>query len=299
MCTHYLIPLLLMFMLGCVKEAKLGTVENPVTLYFTPSVDSEVITSKSTEFIKFLEKETGLYFKTGVPTSYIAVVEAFGSHRADIGVMNSFGYLLAHEKYGAQAKLRVMRYGEDYYRGQIITHVESGIDDIKSLSGKKFAFTDSSSTSGYMFPLKMFKDRGIQLGQQVFAMKHNNVVAMVYQRQVHGGATFYSKPAKDGAIRDARARVKTQFPDVESKVKILALTEKIPNDPFVFRKELPRRVVKKFIAAIMKFIKTKRGKDIFEEIYGFNDLVPTSDADYDGLRAMVKTIDVDAESILK
>ncbi|MCB9060194.1 MAG: phosphate/phosphite/phosphonate ABC transporter substrate-binding protein [Halobacteriovoraceae bacterium] len=291
--------LVLVFNLSCVKQEKLGSQNNPIKLYFTPSVDSDTITTNSDVFIKFLEKETGLYFKTGIPTSYIAVVESFGSKRADIAVMNSFGYLLAHSKYGAQAKLRVIRYGHDYYQGQIIVKADSGIEKLSDLNNKKFAFTDSSSTSGYMFPLKILKDEKINLGGQVFAMKHDNVVTMVYQGQVDAGATFYSEPDADGKIRDARARVKTQFPDVEEKIKILKVTEKIPNDPFVFRKELPKEITDKFISAVKKFITTDEGKTIFENIYSVNGLADTTDEDYDGLRNMVKAINVDAESILK
>ena len=123
-------------------------------------------------------------FKTGIPTNYVAVVEAFGSSRADIGVMNSFGYIMANEKYGASAKLRVIRYGHDYYMGQIIAHVDSGINSVNDIKGKKFAFTDPSSTSGYMFPLKILKDAGVELGNTVFAIKHDNVVSMIYQKQM-------------------------------------------------------------------------------------------------------------------
>ena len=290
---------LLILSAGCINEAKLGTADNPIKLYFTPSVDSETIATNSDEFIKFLEKETGLLFKTGIPTNYIAVVEAFGSKRADIGVMNSFGYLMANEKYGAEAKLRVIRYGRDHYFGQIITHVDSGIKEIKDLQGKKFAFTDSSSTSGYMFPMKILKEHNIKLGNSVFAIKHDNVVTMVYQKQVDAGATFHSPPNEDGKINDARARVRTQFPDVEEKVKILTITEKIPNDPFVFRKDLPAEITKKFILAVNKYIKTDEGKKIFTNIYGVDGLVPTQDKDYDGLRAMVKAIDLDTSKMLE
>ncbi len=254
-------------MVGCQKEEKLGTVNNPVKLYFTPSVDSDTIASNSADFLKFLEKETGLFFKTGIPTNYVAVVEAFGSKRADIGVMNSFGYIMANTKYGATAKLRVVRYGHDYYQGQIIAHVDSGITSIKDLDGKKFAFTDPSSTSGFMFPTKMLKDNNVKPGNTTFAIKHDNVVTMIYQKQVDAGATYYSAPSKEGKIRDARARVKTQFPDVEEKIKIITITEKIPNDPFVFRKDLPKDITTKFIAAVKKYIGTERGKKVFRSIY--------------------------------
>lgn len=284
---------------ACQKEQPLGSQDNPVKLYFTPSVDAETIATNSTDFIKYLEAETGLYFKTGIPTNYVAVVEAFGSKRADIAVMNSFGYLLANQKYNAHARLRALRYGEDSYHGQIIAHVDSGINSVKDLTGKKFAFTDSSSTSGYMFPLKMIKDAGADLGNTTFAIKHDSVVTMIYQRQVDAGATYYSPPAEDGTIRDARARVKTQFPDVEDKVKLIAVTEPIPNDPFVFRDGLPEEIAGKFIAALKKYIATPEGQQSFKNIYSVEGVVDTTDEAYDGLRAMIKAIEINIEEQLK
>lgn len=298
-----LMTLLLAFMtlalLSCQTDAPLGTKDNPVKLYFTPSVDSDTIASNSRDFINFLEKETGLIFKTGIPTNYVAVVEAFGSMRADIGVMNSFGYLMANDKYGAEAKLRVIRYGHDYYQGQILAHAESGIKGVKDLEGKKMAFVDPSSTSGYMFPLKIMKDAGVEPGNTTFANKHDNVVIMIYQRQVDAGATYYSAPSEAGEIRDARSRVKTQFPDVEEKIKIVTTTDKIPNDPFVFRKDLPKEITDKFIAAVKKFISTPEGKDIFQRIYSVEGVVDTSDSDYDSLRSLVKAINLDTSKLVK
>lgn len=287
------------FFMGCKQDDALGTKNNPVKLYFTPSVDADTIASNSDDFIKFLEKETGLYFKTGIPTSYIAVVEAFGSERADIGVMNSFGYLMANEKYGAEAKLRVIRYGHDYYQGMIVANADSGINTVADLKDKRFAFVDPSSTSGYMFPLKVVKDAGIELGNTTYAMKHDNVITMVYQKQVDAGAAYYSAPGEDGSIRDARQRVQTQFPDVAAKVKIVAITEKIPNDPFVFRKNLSNEVTTKFIDALKKYIGTENGQKTFKNIYSVDGIIDATDADYNGLRDMIKSINLKTEDLIK
>lgn len=288
----------LMGLTACQKDAPLGSQDNPVKLYFTPSVDADTITQNSDEFVKYLEKETGLYFKTGIPASFVAVVEAFGSERADIGVMNSFGYILAHEKYGADAKLRVIRYGHDYYQGVILARTDRGINELKDLQGKKFAFTDPSSTSGYMFPKKMIQEAGVELGEHVFAGKHDSVVTMIYQGQVDAGAAYYSAPSEDGTIRDARSRVITQFPDVADKVKVVAITDKIPNDPFVFRKGLPEEVTKKFISAVKKYLETEAGKTVFKNIYSVDGLVDSSDADYEGLRKTLEAINVNPAELL-
>ena len=141
-------------------------------------------------------------------------------------------------------------------------------------------------------------DNNVNLGNQTFAIKHDNVVTMVYQKQVDAGATYYSAPSADGKIRDARDRVKTQFPDVEDKVKIVTITEKIPNDPFVFRKDLPQEVTDKFIAAVKKYIKTENGKRIFKNIYSVGGLVDAKDSDYDALRELIKSININLEEHL-
>jgi phosphonate transport system substrate-binding protein len=246
-----------------------------------------------------LHRETGYYFTSAVPTNYITVVEAFGSSRADIALINSFSYLLAHDKYGVEAKLRAVRFGLDYYLGQIVARADSGINEVKDLDGKKFAFTDASSTSGYMFPLKMMKDAGVEPAATTFAMKHDNVITMVYQKQVDAGATFYSPPTEDGKARDARSRVLTQFPDVLERVKIIAITDKIPNDPFVFRKGLPAELVNNVIKGLKSYLKTAEGKDIFFQIYNMEDMLDVTDADYDDLRNTIRTLDLSIKDIIK
>lgn len=291
--------LIITSLLGCFKNKKLGSKTNPVKLYFTPSIDGAIILPNSQKFIKYLEKETGLFFKSGIPTNYISVVEAFGSKRADIGLMNSFGYLLANRKYGARTYLKVIRHGKGYYRGQILAHVDSNIKTIKDIHGKRFAYTDSSSTAGYIMPLKILRENKIQPKSTVFALKHDNVVTMIYQKQVDAGATFYGPPTSDGKIQDARYLVKTQFPDIEEKVKIIKITDKIPNDPFVFRKGLPKDIIDKFISALKKYLKTKEGKRVFKTIYSVTDVIKAKDSDYNGLRQMVRSINLDLGKLVR
>lgn len=287
--------------LQCCSQSRLkpiGSIDNPIKLYFTPSIDADEISSVSERFIKLLEKESGYFFKSAIPTSYMVIVEAFGTQRCDVALMNSFGYLLANQKYGAEARLRILRNGEGFYRGEIIAHEDSGIKKLKDIQGKKFAFTDPSSTSGYLLPLKLFKENDIGLGQHVFAMKHDNVAVMVYQKKVDAGACFYSPPDKSGKIKDARSRIITQFPDVEERVKIIAVTDAIPNDPFVFRKDLPEEVKQKVSESIMRVISTEEGKRSFYEIYSADGVVQADDKDYDSLRELLRFTGKNSEELM-
>ena len=280
-----------------VDKGPLGSEKNPVKIFLIPSVDAQMLKDKAQNLKKALEELSGYRIKLSVPSSYIAVVEAFGTKKADVAIMNTFGYLLAHKKYGAEAKLMVTRFGRDTYRSQIITHVDSGINSLEDLNGKKFGYVDPSSASGHLLAKDLFKKKGIKLGQTIFAQKHDSVVTMVYQKQVDGGATFYS-PEKDGKIQDARRLVKTQFPDVEKKVKILSLTGAIPNDPIIFRKELDSEVSKKLIAAFLDYAKTKEGKKTLEDLYLVDGFISVTDENYNKVRELLKSLNQNVEKVI-
>ena len=310
-------------LVGCTK-ADVGSKQRPFTMYFVPSVDAQKITTGAEELGKFLEKsvsqklykeDKGFYVKTAVPASYIAVVEAFGTKKADFAAFNTFSYILTKDikKYPIEAILTISRNnGERTYKSQIITRADSGINKIEDLAGKKFAYSDPSSTSGYFLPKILLEEKGIKLSDTVFAQKHDNVVTMVYQKQVDAGATFYSPPIekevngkKVTEIRDARSRVVTQFPDVGEKVKIIGFSDEIPNEPWVIRSNLFEDSAKTdklktaLIESLIEFSKTENGFKILKDLYDMEGLVSVSDKDYSKIRKIIVDSGLNLEETLK
>jgi phosphonate transport system substrate-binding protein len=289
----------LMFLASCTfDKGELGSAKNPVKLFFVPSVDAKVIEENSKVFKVWLEANTPYKYEIAIPASFVAVVEAFGSKRADVASINTFGYILANEKYQAEAKLTVLRHGLATYQSQFLAKADSKIKTLADLNGKKVAFVDPASTSGFLLPKKILNDKGIKPSQEVFAMKHDSVVSMIYQGQVDAGATFYS-PEADGEIQDARRLVKTQYPDVVKKIKIIELTESIPNDPIIFRKDLPEEMKQTIADAFVKYVNTPEGKITFNNVYGVTDLKVAKDSDYDSVRAMLKSLGKNADDMMK
>nr|HPI41455.1 phosphate/phosphite/phosphonate ABC transporter substrate-binding protein [Pseudobdellovibrionaceae bacterium] len=220
----YMIALVVAFALtGCISDrGELGSEKNPIKFYFTPSQDAKALDDNSKVLKTYLEANTPYKFHMTVPQSYNAVVESFGTKRADVAAINTFGYLTANSKYGVEAKLITVRHGKSTYQSQFLAKANSGIQKIEDLQGKKVAFVDPSSTSGYLLPMKALKEKKIILKDEVYAYKHDAVVSMIYQGQVDAGATFYSPP-HEGKMEDARRLVLTQYPDVEEKIKIIHL----------------------------------------------------------------------------
>lgn len=283
---------------SCTQSKELGSKDNPFKFYLVPAQDILTLQETAKKMQAYLEKELGFSVVVELPASYIAVVEAFGSKRADAAIINTFGYILANEKYGAVARLKLINRGREEYYGQIIAHVD-GPKSVKELNGKKFAFVDPTSTSGYLLPTRLFKQEGVKLKEHMFAGKHDSVVTAVYQKKVDGGATFYTPPDEDGTPKDARWIVRTQYPDVFEKVKILQLTGPIPNDPLTFRKDVPEEMKAKVVEAMKKYIKTAEGKEVLLGMYHITDFKDANDKDYDVVRGYIKDVGVSAQDFIK
>lgn len=290
---------ILIFLASCTQQnSELGSAENPLKFYLVPAQDLVTLSEKGKVLEKYLAADLNLNVKVELPVNYIAVVEAFGSKRADVAILNTLGYVLAHAKYNVEPKLKLVNRGRDEYYGQIIAHVD-GPKTLKELNGKKFAFVDPASTSGYLLPARLFKQENLKLKQTIFAGKHDAVVTAVYQKKVDAGATFYTPPDDDGTPKDARWLLRTQYPDVYKKIKILKLTGPIPNDPIVFRKDMSEELKEKVTKSLLKYIQSEEGAKVFKDMYHITAFKEATDKDYDIIREYLKDVGADAKDFVK
>ena len=255
-------------------------------------MDGKFIEERFKGFKEYLEKNTGLKLSVSVPKTNSEIIEAFGANQVDVAAMTTFAYGKAHDQHGAQARLTAIRQGSTTYQSEFIVRADSKIKKLEDIAGKKIAYVNTSSMSGYLLPFKTLKDKKIAPREIVYAQKHDQVVTLVYQGLVDVGATFYSQPSKDEKnnlqAEDARRLVRTQYPDVEKKVTILSLSEPIPNEPIVFRKEMPELLKNQISNALIAFIGTADGKKSFYDVYGITDFKSASDTDYLAVRMMFK-----------
>jgi phosphonate transport system substrate-binding protein len=292
----YFIILICILMVSCTSKNEIGTERDPIRFALVPGQDAVVLMKNSELLKKWILDQTGLHVTMQVPTSYIAVVEAFGSKRVDLAILNTFGYVLAHDKYGAEALLIGVNGERSEYWGQIITK-DPRIKSLQDLTGKKFAYVDPASTSGYVLPAKLIKDAKIKLGETVFAGKHDSVVTMVYQGRVDAGATYHT-PAENGEPQDARRLVLAQYPDVFEKVRILQLTSPIPSDPVVFRKDLSPEIRTKLISALKSFGSTEEGKKALRNLYLLTGFKDCTDKTYDPVRKMLLDLSKNVQDLV-
>ncbi len=90
-------------------------------------------------------------------------------------------------------------------------------------------------------------------------------------------------------VLDARANIRVEAPDVMQKVRILAISQAIPNDTLAFGPEFPAETRTQIEEALVAFAATEAwGTSIGSaDFYGWSGIAPATDAEYDMVRAMV------------
>jgi phosphate/phosphite/phosphonate ABC transporter binding protein len=173
----------------------------------------------------------------------------------DIGSFSPFAYVDA----ARGGKVRIIAQsiidGAATYRGVIVSRKDSGLKTVADLRGKRFAFVDPKSASGYLYPRAMFVEKGITpesyFQQTFFAGGHDKVIAAVLEGRADAGAIY------EGAL----AVAKSEGVATENLV-ILATTDPIPHDAIAVRSGLDEALAKKVQAALVDLDKSEAGRRV-------------------------------------
>lgn len=283
---------------GGAGAPRLGTPQNPIKMAQVPFVESQRLLVGMQPFVDAVEKETGYKLDSSVANSYAAVVEAMGSEKVDIAWLAPFAYVLAHQKNGAEVILASLQRSGKYYKGVILARTDAGINSLDDLKGKRFAWVDPSSASGYLYPAALLAEKTSYnpknptgfLASQVFAGGHDKVVIALMNGQVDAGAVF--DDARDNAS------LLQQFPDLMTATKKVAETDPIPSDTVAVRKGLPKDVTEKLKAAFLKIGNSEEGQKLLRDVLGTYGLTEAADSEYDPVRRAAKVLDLNLEEEL-
>ena len=149
--------------------------------------------------------------------------------------------------------------------------------DLSVMLGEEVLFVEEGSTSGYLYPSLQLKKAGIDYTSDItqrFAGSHDGVIAGLYNGDAKFGVTY----------DDARRTLRKTNPDVGEKIIAFAITEEIPNDVIAVRTDLPEDIKKKIYDILDEYISTDEGRALMDEIYGWTDLVPADNSEFDVVR---------------
>jgi ABC-type phosphate/phosphonate transport system substrate-binding protein len=196
------------------------------------------------------------------------------------------------------------------YYGCVLSHSDSGINRLEDLNGKTFAFSDETSTSGHIFARALLQRHKVELGHIFFAGGHPNAVQAVEDGKVAGGAAFYSPPSpaneRDGTkVGDARFLILKNMDEQDRRdrflenVRVLALTDPIPNDVCCVRRGFPEPTWREFESSLQRFLDTPDGQGAYYDLVAGVAAAPCTDTDFDDFREALKRTGVSASKLLE
>ena len=271
--------------------------ETPAKLVFgfVPSAEANKIADSAKPMADFVSKEIGIPVETFTSTDYAGMIEALDSKKVDISSLPPLAYVLAKDKGAAEVIIKTSRHGSLTYHAMFTAKFGAGITKIEDAKGKRMAFTDANSTSGYLFPVAYLKKKGLDpetyFSQTTFAGSHDNAIRAVYNGDVDVASTY--DDARNKLEKDPTTK------DVKTKIVKIGQTDEIPNDTISVRTGLDPALVAKIKAALLKFKTTPEGKKVLEDVYEVDDLVEAKDADYDSVREVAKALDYKLTSLTK
>jgi phosphonate transport system substrate-binding protein len=273
--------LLVGLLVGCQTKAEPEKVEKKyyrpkvLRIGLIPNIAPEKQKAKYESFGKYMEKKMGMPVELFVATNYAGVVQAIVSDQLDLAYFGGVTYAQALEQVPVEPIMTEIDHetGTRQYWSLIITHVDSGINSLKDLRGRTFAFGDPSSTSGSLFPRIMLVEAGYDwrndfapIKQAIYTGGHDATAEAVVAGKVDAGGIegrILNRLIKEGKIDGSRIKV-------VSKRLVLGY-------PWCVRKDLDPKLKKKIVdafkaindPALLDLMRAKRYVEVNEKDYTY------------------------------
>ncbi len=181
---------------------------------------------------RFLSARIGVPVDLAAASRYDELADWISRGMVDVALVPPLAYVRAKERIACLRLLRTMVVGGTvHYSGYIVVRDESPITSARDLAGRRIAFVEPSSASGYLFARHWLGHEGIDpdhdLAGAAFLGSHEAVIRAVLSGEADAGATF------QGAVQRAR-----QLGLDTASLRILAITGRIPLDALVATPDL-------------------------------------------------------------
>lgn len=141
--------------------------------------------------LSYLEPQLNCRISINYSNDYADILNQFRQGRIDLAFLGPLPYIQLRKKY--EYAFPVVRFlnsaGGDTYTCSIITSMDSNLESIKLLKGKKLALTQPSSTCGYLMTSKMLQAAGLSIEDNLYSYtgSHQEVALTVIRGEFDAG----------------------------------------------------------------------------------------------------------------
>ena len=244
-------------------------VESPVDMY-----------QRYTPLAHYLSTRLGRKVELRIAPNFETALQELGAGITSICSMTSMIYIEAQKHFGAQTLATVMRNGKSWHHSVIVTKANGTIRTLADLKGASFAFVDEKAAAGYVMSRAMLLDAGVTLQDLAyynFTGAHDEVAKAVLRGEFAAGGLMESTAKKYR----------------EQGLTVLKSSEQVPEWNICCR-GLDGAMQKALQDALLALSeKTPEGASVLHAIEaGCSGFVKSSDADHNGMRAMLTKIGI-------
>lgn len=264
-----------------------GKTPEKLVLGFVPLKDGDKLIEDVKPLSEILTKAIGIPVEAFTATNYVGVVEAMGSGKVDFGIIPPFAYLLAHKESNATVILSALnKHGKPTYKTEFLVMKDSGIQNIKDLAGKKIAFVDPASASGYLYPGAKLIEEGFDLDKDlsaVFSGGHDKSLQLLMNGDVDCACVY------EGALN----KFKDSFPSLLTDSVVMDTTKDIPYITVTCRGGMEEELKNKIREGIMKALNEGVGYDLSVNLFSLHGFQEATDTDYESVRTTADLMKID------
>ena len=255
-----------------------------------PFLGSETATKGFKPVAEYLTNVLGYPVTLVVGESYQNLIDQVVANQLDIVILPPASYVLAKQRSpGLRLLASQIAYGSTTYSSYLIVRADDAAQSLVDLVGRRIAFVDTRSTSGYLFPAVSFLDVGIDPGQAfeevVFAGAHSDAIRLLASRKVDVAATA-------SGMLDMTRRHSQKGKQLDpGGIRILHKSGRIPYDALCASGEMPASGALKVAWAFIGLsTRTAPGRRAYAQTYQISGWIPAKDSLYDGVRHVVERV---------
>ena len=276
---------------GCSTKTEMKKEEKVIKMGFVPLKNSEKLVEDLKPISDYLSERLGVKVEAFTASNYIGVVEGLGSGSVDFGIIPPFSSLLAQKQSNAKPILTSKgKTGKPGYTAELYVRKDSGIKSLQDVKGKKVAFVDPSSSSGYIYPGAMLVEAGLNLEKDIsyqFSGGHDKSLQLLLNKDVDVIATF------DG-VEDRYAK---DFPQAKTDIQKLATSDMIPGVMVTTSSKMDKELQEKLEKALREVENDPKMKELFTKMFSITGFTDVDQDAYKKVEATAKVMNVDLDKV--
>jgi phosphonate transport system substrate-binding protein len=211
-------------------------------------------------FAKYLRLALHMPVKIIQKRTYLAVNNLLINNKIDLAFICTGAYVYGGLKNRVKIIAVPVINGKKTYRAYIIAHKPSKIKFVKDLKGGVFAFTEPLSNTGYEYPMRFFKNNGINpeiyFKRVMFTYNHTDSIKAV------------AVGIADGASVDSIVYFYTynKYKSVRLHTKIILKSPLFPIPPIVMSDGADKRLRDEVKKILLDMSKNPKGKLILKKL---------------------------------